>query len=203
MAQYEKLNSELTSIHYQYNAQALRFRPSGWLNEAQAQQQGYAGEWRERIYLSDLAMYRYFLSLTRARTWLETNLDSSVYSVQPESGIDPKVGPYIGWSAFFKRDADYDRFQAHMEDEAYLQAKQHEEPLKADIHAIREGSDPVINAETKAKVAASLNALAAAGTEYTYTEAAGRHEIHIPEQATGDAKGKLSGDEVKTKLLPP
>lgn len=195
MTQYEKLNDELTSIHHQYNAHVLRFWPSGWLNEVQAQQQGYAGEWREKIYASDLTMYRHFLSLTRARTWLESNLNSADYSVQPECGVDLKDGPYIGWTVLFRKDTDFDRFQVHMNDVSYLQAKRHGEPLIAVTHAIREGHDPAINAETRAKVAGSLNALAAAGTQHSYTESAGRHEIHIPDQEPVDKE--------KEKLPPP
>ncbi len=195
MTQYKKLNDELTSIHHEYNTRAIRFRPSNWLSEAQSHQQGYAAEWRDKNYASDLTMYRYFISLTRARTWLEANLSSHNYSVQPECGVDPKYGPYIGWTVLFRKDADFDRFQVHMNDVSYLQAKRHGEPLIAVTHAIREGHDPAINAETRENVAGSLNALAAAGTQHTYTESDGRHEIHIPDQQ------QLGGE--KEKLPPP
>lgn len=196
MTQYEELKKELRSIHHQYNARTLRFRTSRWLSG-----KGCEGRWCEKIYPSDLDMYRYFLSLEHARAWLETKLDKSAYFVQPESGIDTQYGPYIGWTAHFKKSKDFERFQAHMEEDSYLQAKRHGAPLIGVTHAILKTDDPNITAENQKEVGKSLATLAAMGIQHIFRETTRRYEVHIPDQQpAGEAQ---PAGEVKEKLPPP
>lgn len=193
------LATRMTNISRRYDYKGR----SQWTPIPEASYQGFEGSYSEYFHDFDTAMYRFYITMTRARSWLAKNLSEHAYKIQPEAEINKnnKNRPCIGWSVLFRYDRDYVKFEAYMQDPAFRHEVNDGKPTYGITKMVKEIGDTDRCANIRDKVTESLNALANSGIAHTYNKEGNMHTVTIRDDANANSTLPSSGSKSSLQRL--